>query len=54
MCTIEKANAILNRVLNELNEEMAIDVPNCKTVAGLETIGVVVVDELHLVGDPQR
>lgn len=39
VCTIEKANAIVNRLL-EQNK--------------LDTIGVVVVDEVHLISDPNR
>lgn len=54
ICTFEKANAILNRLLGELSEEMMIEETSIKTTPGLESIGVVVVDELHLVGDPQR
>lgn len=39
VCTIEKANAITNRMLEQQK---------------IETIGMVVVDEVHLVSDPHR
>ncbi|CAG7822735.1 unnamed protein product [Allacma fusca] len=39
ICTIEKANSLINRLLTEGN---------------LSQLGTVVVDELHLVGDPHR
>lgn len=39
VCTIEKANAIVNRLLEQKK---------------LDTIGAVVVDEVHLISDPQR
>jgi DNA polymerase theta len=39
VCTIEKANSLLNRLLEENK---------------VSTLGVVVVDEMHLIGDPHR
>ena len=39
ICTIEKANSIVNRMLEE---------------GSLPDLGCVVVDELHLLGDPSR
>ncbi|XP_052859844.1 DNA polymerase theta [Anopheles cruzii] len=40
VCTIEKANSIVNRLLEQ--------------PAGLGTLGLVVVDEVHLISDPSR
>lgn len=39
VCTIEKANSLINRMMEE------------KT---LDRLGLIVVDELHLLGDPYR
>ncbi|XP_061494347.1 DNA polymerase theta isoform X2 [Rhineura floridana] len=39
VCTIERANGLINRLIEE------------KT---LDLLGIIVVDELHMVGDPQR
>ena len=39
ICTIEKANSIVNRMLED---------------GSLADLGCVVVDELHLLGDPSR
>ena len=39
ICTIEKANGILNRLMED-NE--------------IHLVGCVVVDELHILGDPNR
>lgn len=39
ICTIEKANGLINRALED---------------GSLSDIGCVVVDELHLLGDPSR
>ncbi len=43
VCTIEKANGIINRLLE-----------NREGGGGLEEVGCVVVDELHLLGDHSR
>ena len=39
VCTIEKANSLLNRLMDEKK---------------VSTLGVVVVDEMHMIGDPHR
>lgn len=39
VCTIEKANSLLNRLMEEKK---------------VSTLGVVVVDEMHMIGDPFR
>lgn len=39
VCTIEKANSLVNRMVEEKS---------------LDQIGIIVVDELHMVGDPHR
>ncbi|QQP31372.1 DNA polymerase theta, partial [Caligus rogercresseyi] len=39
VCTIEKANGLLNRAMEE---------------GQMESIGIIVIDELHLLGDPSR
>lgn len=39
IATIEKANSLINRLMEE---------------GGLPSLGAVVVDELHLLGDPHR
>lgn len=39
ICTIEKANSLVNRLIEE---------------GTLSQIGIIVVDELHLIGDPHR
>ena len=40
VCTIEKANSLLNRLLEEKK--------------ALSSLGIVVVDEMHMIGDPHR
>ena len=40
VCTIEKANSLVNRLLEDSGT--------------FEKLGIIVVDELHLLGDPQR
>lgn len=40
VCTIEKANSLLNRLLEENK--------------ALSSLGIVVIDEIHMIGDPHR
>ena len=40
VCTIEKANSLLNRLLEDKK--------------ALSSLGIVVVDEMHMIGDPHR
>lgn len=40
VCTIEKANSLLNRLLEENKV--------------LSSLGIVVIDEMHMIGDPHR
>ncbi|XP_003384429.2 PREDICTED: DNA polymerase theta-like [Amphimedon queenslandica] len=47
VCTIEKANSLVNRLLEERRDEK-------ENNGGISQLGVVVVDELHMVGDRYR
>lgn len=47
VCTIEKANSLVNRLLEERRDEK-------ENNEGISQLGVVVVDELHMVGDHYR
>ena len=47
VCTIEKANSLVNRLLEERRDEK-------ENNEGISQLGIVVVDELHMVGDRYR
>lgn len=57
VCTVEKANALVNRLVLEFMHETALRQTH-RNVAprdpALTSIGLIVIDELHLVGDNHR
>lgn len=54
VCTIEKANTIVNRLIeNEVRSEHGLLGPE-EPQSTLRDLSGVVVDELHMVGDPER